>query len=312
MIVIVHGGAGLRRPSKKALERLGESLCTGYAVLRRGGSAVDAVVEAIASLEDSGAFNAGAGSNLQLDGVRRLDASLMEGSQLMAGSVVGVEGIANPIRAALAVMRSPHVIMTNVGVSRIARKEGLRPLPLPSARALARLERIRKGRGEVGTAYRRYFCTVGAVALDGTGGVAAGASTGGIAAMLPGRVGDTPVIGAGVYADDGLGAVSCTGMGESILRVALAKEVSMRLGSASPAVAARAGLRSVLRIGGDAGVIVVSPNGRYTVMHSSAFMASGVATGRGVRVGQGGVTIARDRSREGIVCRRRGGEARAG
>lgn len=293
MRLLVHGGAGCRCPSKRALRVLGDALSKGYGVLRCGGSAIDAVVEAIALLEDSGVFNAGAGGNLQLDGVRRLDASLMEGSQLTAGAVIGVEDIANPIRAARAVMKSPHVVMTNIGVSRMARKEGLKRLAGPSARSVARLERLRAGHGPVATAYQHYFCTVGAVALDGMGSVAAGASTGGVIAMLPGRVGDTPIIGAGIYADVSLGAVSCTGSGESILRVALAKDVSMRLDCGSPLAAAREGLGAVMRVGGDAGLIVIDRSGRHAVVHTSAFMASGVATLRGVRVGCRGRTVHR-------------------
>jgi beta-aspartyl-peptidase (threonine type) len=287
VLLIVHGGAGNRKPARNALLKLSESLSDGYEVLRSGGSALDAVVVAITVLEDSGLFNAGAGGNMQLDGVRRLDASLMEGRHLKAGSVVGLEGIRNPIMASRKIMDLPHVILTNIGARKIADSLHLERLPEPDRKSRERLERIRKEERAVAEIYDEYFSTVGAVALDGGGDVAAGSSTGGIAAMLPGRVGDTPVIGAGTYAENPLGAVSCTGRGESIVRLSLAKEICMNMKDMSPSRAARSSLRRLLTIGGEAGVIVLNNKGQFTISHTTAYMTSGYAKKGGITVKEG-------------------------
>jgi L-asparaginase / beta-aspartyl-peptidase len=287
MLLIVHGGAGVRKPGKKALNKLSESLSNGYGLLSEGGSALDAVIKTISILEDSGLFNAGAGGNLQLDGIRRLDASLMEGESLEAGSVIGLEGIRNPIRMARIIMDLPHVTLTDAGARRIAVAENLSPLAGTDERSLKRLENIKKKERSIVSVYERYFSTVGAVALDIHGNIAAGSSTGGIPAMLPGRVGDTPVIGAGIYADKSCGAVSCTGKGESIIRRSLAKEICMNLKDMSPCRAAQVSLRRLSRIGGDAGVILTSNKGRFTIMHTTDYMASGYINEKGIVVKEG-------------------------
>ena len=280
MLLIAHGGAGDGMPGKAALDKLSESLAAGYGTLREGGTALDAVTETIAILEDSGLFNAGAGGRVQLDGVRRLDASLMEGRELGAGSVVGLEGIRNPVKAARAVMGLPHVMLTNIGARRLAEVEGLAPLP----KRLRSTGKREGGTKEALALYEKYFSTVGAVALDSYGDLAAGASTGGISAMLPGRVGDTPVIGAGVYAENATGAVSCTGLGEAIIRLSLAKEICMGLKEATPRRAADCSLKRLLNIGGSGGVIVVTRQGRHAIMHTTKYMASGYAGKRGITI----------------------------
>jgi beta-aspartyl-peptidase (threonine type) len=129
-VILVHGGAGHKPPRRKSLDVLAESLAAGYTILLNGGPGLDAVVAAITVMENSGLFNAGLGGVLQLDGVQRLDASLMEGKELKAGAVAGLEGFQNPIQAARRVMDIPHVLMTNVGASRVA--QGLAMLPRPS------------------------------------------------------------------------------------------------------------------------------------------------------------------------------------
>ncbi|MGE5894345.1 MAG: isoaspartyl peptidase/L-asparaginase family protein [bacterium] len=280
MTILVHGGAGSRRPSRKSSGKLREALSSGYEILKSGGTALDAVVQAISILEDSGLFNAGAGGNLQLDGVRRLDASLMEGKDLQAGSVIGLEGIRNPIQAAHLVLRLPPVIVTNVGARRIALAENLALLPEPSLDDIRKRDRAMKRGSRTTRVYHRYFSTVGAVALDASGNLASGSSTGGIAAMLPGRVGDTPIIGAGIYADNSVGAVSCTGAGEDILRRALAKEICLSLERLSPLKAGRRALRRIAALGGEAGVIVLNRKGRAAFLHTTPFMLSGYATAR--------------------------------
>jgi L-asparaginase / beta-aspartyl-peptidase len=219
---------------------------------------------------------------LQLDGVQRMDASLMEGKNLEAGAVVGIEGFRNPIQAARRVMDTSHVLMTNIGARRIAR--GLAQLPGPSKQSRERLKRHLCVENEVTSLYRKYFSTVGAVALDAEGNLAAGTSTGGTYAMLPGRVGDSPIIGAGTYAENATGAVSCTGAGEYILRRALAKETCMLMEGAAPAAAARTALRALLRIDGQAGLIALDRKCRFSIMHTTDYMASGIAKGMRILV----------------------------
>ena len=281
-IILVQGGAGYEPPRKRSLDVVAESLAAGYTILLNGGSSIDAVVAAITVMEDSGMFNAGLGGALQMDGVQRLDASLMEGKKLAAGAVVGLEGFRNPILAAQRVMDTSHVLMTNLGAGRIA--EGLVHLPKPSKEALKKLRRLLDKEMDMVQLYGRYFSTVGAVALDGEGTLAAGTSTGGTYAMLPGRVGDSPIIGAGTYAENATGAVSCTGAGEYILRRALAKETCMLMRGRTPASAARLSLKALLRIGGQAGLIALDRRGRLAIMHTTDYMASGYAKGKRIQV----------------------------
>lgn len=287
MIIAIHGGAGDRKPTKKHLKTLGCALEIGYKKLIEGAKAVDAVVAAISVLEDSGIFNAGAGGVLQMDGVRRLDASLMHGGDLKAGSVIGLKGIRNPIKAARLVMDLPHVMLTNLGAQKIALTHHLEPLKAPSAEAIAELKKIGRTDTKARELYGRYFSTVGAVARDDEGNVAAGASTGGVKAMFPGRVGDTPIIGAGVYAETGLCAVSCTGTGEHIIRISLAKEICMNILHMPSRVAASLSLQRIVSVGGCAGIILVRDKGGAVILHTTKYMASGYIDKMGYAVSVG-------------------------
>jgi beta-aspartyl-peptidase (threonine type) len=252
----------------------------GYHLLDRSASSLTAVEQVIRVLEQSGLFNAGKGARRQLDGVRRMDASIMDGQGLRAGAVASIEGIVHPIAAARLVMEETHHVLL-VG---------------PMATAFARhfkLEGQQTGAPARQRSYgamlkwkqppRERHGTVGAVALDRSGTVAAGASTGGIDRMLPGRVGDTPIIGCGVYADNQSGAVSMTGIGEGIIRVAAAKEICDRLAlRRSPVAAAKVVLKKlVTRINGAAGALVLAPNGRFAIRHVTPRMAAGWWDGNG-------------------------------
>jgi beta-aspartyl-peptidase (threonine type) len=244
---------------------------------------------AIHVLEGSGLFNAGVGSRLQLDGVKRMDASIMEGRDLRAGAVAAIERVRHPITAAKLVMQETgHVLLVGQSATRFARHFKLEPqvhararraapMTPPPADALSRktLSLFRRMRKSLGLE------TVGAVACDRHGTVAAGASTGGIALMLPGRVGDTPLVGCGVYADNAAGAVSMTGIGEGIIRIAVAKEIADRLAAgASPAAAARVVLRKLVsRIDGSAGALVLRPDGRLAIHHTTPHMTAGYWNG---------------------------------
>ena len=250
------------------------ALQVGYHLLDRGSSALVAVEQTIRTLERSGLFNAGKGSHLQLDGVRRMDASIMEGESLRAGAVASIEGIVHPISAARLVMEeTDHVLLVGPMATKFARY-----FKMERDRIGTRSRRLSYGAmlRQKGSARDRHG-TVGAVALDRTGTVAAGASTGGIDRMLPGRVGDTPIIGCGVYADNEAGAVSMTGLGESIMRLAIAKGICDRLREGkAPARVARFILeRLVTRIQGAAGSLILTPKRRFAIAHVTPHMAAG-------------------------------------
>ncbi len=259
---------------------LAEALAAGYAILDQGGPAILAVESTIRFLEQTGLFNAGRGSKRQLDGVQRMDASIMEGAQLRAGAVASVEGIVHPITAARLVMEeTDHVLLVGPSARSFALHFKLercrmadRTRPSTYESLLASVGRRRRGHG-----------TVGAVALDRSGTVAAGASTGGIDSMLPGRVGDTPLIGCGVYADNNTGAVSMTGIGEGIIRLAVAKTICERLAEGkTPLEAANIVMRQLVkRIKGQAGALVIAPDGRFGITHVTPVMAAGWWNGIG-------------------------------
>lgn len=218
----------------------------------------------------------------------------MEGRALRAGAVASIQQVRHPITAARLVMeRTPHVLLVGETATRFARHFKLERQPPPTRAQRVATVRAARRWPEAKAALKLLKAmpagkavgleTVGAVALDRHGSVAAGASTGGIAVMLPGRVGDSPLIGCGVYADDEAGAVSMTGVGERIIRLALAKEIVDRLAAgASVATAARLALaRLKRRIGGTAGAIVVTPDGRVAIRHTTPRMAAGYWTGSG-------------------------------
>ncbi len=283
-ILLVHGGCGSRRPSARSLTVIVHALNAGYALFERGGSPVDAVEAAVVVLESSGRFNAGLGAYRQLDGVARRDASIMDGRSLAAGAVASVTGILNPVRAARRVMdASPHVLLTGTGAERLARHHKIPsrsdPRPTTSASWNSLYRRVMNSA-------RPASGTVGAVAIDARGHVAAATSTGGIARMLPGRVGDSPLIGAGTYADDEAGAVSMTGTGETIIRAGLARVIAADLArGATPKTAGRRALTWMRRrIGGDAGAIILSNAGSLALLHTTTYMAGGIHDRAGCRV----------------------------
>lgn len=230
-------------------------------MLRSGGSALDAVQAAVLVLEDDPLFNAGTGSCLNAEGEVEADAALMSGERLSAGAVAAVRALKNPILLARGVMeQTEHVLLCGEGALRLARKLGLPqcdPSELVTERARARYQR------ELSERQGREHGTVGAVAVDQRGHLAAGTSTGGTRFKLPGRIGDTPLIGCGTYADDLAGAVSCTGHGEAIIKVVLARFACDRLRQGQPpAEAVQQALRQLERVGGEGGLILVDAQGR--------------------------------------------------
>jgi len=298
-VLVAHGGCGSPRPTARHLAVLRDAIEEGYGVLAAGGSAVDAVERTVAALELSGAFNAGTGSVRQLDGVARMDAAVMDGRSLTAGAVTLLETVATPVRVARAVMeQTPHVLLGGAGARHFARLLNLPMMPgrpgRMSAREWRRLyQRLRDEAGSTGT--------VGAVARDAAGHVAAATSTGGTRGMLPGRIGDTPLIGAGTYADDRAGAVSMTGRGEVIIRAGLAREIVLALETGrTPRVAGTAALtRLMRRIGGAAGAIIVSTTGGFAVLHTTPHMASGHRTGARTHVAARGIRVTDRHGKDG-------------
>ena len=260
---------------------LADALEAGYGILARGGPALIAVECTVGFLEQSGLFNAGRGAKRQLDGVQRMDAAIMEGTHLEAGAVASLEGILHPIKAARLVMEATdHVLLVGPLASRFARHYKLERHRATGVSRSPSYDGILVRQKHAPT---ERHGTVGAVALDRYGAVAAGASTGGIDSMLPGRVGDSPLIGCGVYADNRSGAVSMTGMGEGIIRLVIAKSICDRLAMGkSPAVAARQVLRMLVsRIRGSAGALALSPDGRFAIRHVTSHMAAGWWNGTG-------------------------------
>jgi beta-aspartyl-peptidase (threonine type) len=277
----IHGGAGTMpkaelsgRREARYVSGLQSALRAGHEVLRTGGSSLDAVTTAVITLEDNPLFNAGRGAVLNEAGGHELDASIMDGATLRAGAVAGARRIRNPILAARAVMeKSPHVMLAGAGADAFARKRGLALVKqayftTPQrvvARELAQL-RTRGRVGSIATAAEQHG-TVGAVALDSMGNLAAATSTGGLTNKMVGRVGDTPIIGAGTYASNATCAVSGTGDGEFFIRAVLAHNVSARMSylGESLMVAARHALVDVAALGATGGLIAVDRRGRIAL-----------------------------------------------
>ncbi|HKB25501.1 MAG TPA: isoaspartyl peptidase/L-asparaginase [Methylomirabilota bacterium] len=268
--LIVHGGAGA--DSAEAAEyRAGvrAAVLAGWTVLAGGGTALDAVETAVRALEDDPRFNAGRGSVLTSAGTVEMDASIMEGDRLRCGAVAAVSRIANPVTLARRVMDGTrHVLLAGEGALAFARAQGLPecdPQSLVTERQLAR-HRQRAVAAAEGT--------VGAVALDRHGAIAAATSTGGMAGKLPGRVGDSALIGCGTYADSSLGGVSCTGDGEAIIRVVLARQALAYLKEADdPDYAARVAVDLLVEEGGgQGGLILLDWRGRPGWAHSTPLM----------------------------------------
>lgn len=287
--IVIHGGAWVRNAEVEPAVLDGVALAAriGFDVLRGGGSALEAVEAAIVALEEDTHFNAGRGACLTSDGTIELDASLMVGRTLDAGAVAAVRGVRNPIRLARRIMtESGHLLLVGDGAVRFARETGGVELVAddwhvtPAQRA--RYEELR-AQSVQAAVDRSKLGTVGAVAVNRTGSVAAATSTGGTVFKRPGRVGDTPIIGAGTYADDASAAVSCTGHGESFMKLTTARSTCDAVQRGGTPLEAAEGAVQLLtdRVGGDGGLIVVAPDGRAgwafnTPRMSRAFLRAGM------------------------------------
>lgn len=282
-VIVVHGGAWAipDELASASVSGVKTAACEGYSVLKRNGSALDAVEAAVRSLEDNSVFNAGHGAVLNCEGEVELDAIIMDGKTLGSGAVSSVKNIANPVSLARAVMeKTDHVILTSRGANLFAERIGVSTVPTEKLVSEFERKEWEKHKNYI-TGVKEDFNakwahdTVGAVAVDSAGNVACATSTGGIRNKMVGRVGDSPVIGSGGYADNFTGAVSCTGHGESILKVTLARLILsyMEHGKAA-AEASESALRYMgERVHGAGGAIVVSPSGQWAATFTTERMA---------------------------------------
>ena len=270
----IHGGAGVIErktlsPEKEKAYRAGldEALRTGSAVLDKGGAALDAVAAAVRVLEDNPLFNAGRGAVFTAEGKNELDAAIMDGMTLKAGAVAGVTRTRHPIDLARAVMdKSPHVMLARDGADRFSVERGLEQVDPSWFRTEERWQGLLRWREKQVSAVdpTHLFGTVGAVALDADGNLAAATSTGGMTGKRWGRIGDSPIIGAGTYAKNGQCAVSATGSGEYFIRESAARQVCDRVAWKGESLkdAAQGAIMAVGAIGGDGGLIAMGPDGR--------------------------------------------------
>ena len=295
--IAIHGGAGAAPRASLPPERerryragLEAALDAGYAILEHGGSSLDAVTTAVRILEDDPMFNAGHGAALTRGGAAELDAAIMEGLELRAGAVASVRHIKNPIELARRIMqKSRHVLLVGAGAEEFALEEGMTLVPNHYFRTAERVEQLlAEQRGErvseiMPSAPRG---TVGAVARDGAGNLAAATSTGGMTNKRPGRVGDSPIIGAGTYAKNGVCAVSATGHGEYFIRAVAAHHVcaAVEHRGITLAQAVHEMLHQILRrLGGDGGMIAVDHHGGIVMDFSSDGMFRGARDSSGRR-----------------------------
>jgi beta-aspartyl-peptidase (threonine type) len=272
--LIVHGGASEVPPEEQPAYERGclAAAEAGWAVLRNGGAALDAVIAAIRIMEDDPTFNAGCGSVLNADGRVQMDAGLMEGTESLAGGVGAIEGVRNPILVARKVLDSMPAMVVGADARRFAAERGI-PLCDPDEMITPK-QRQKWEKAKQQSSASKKMDTVGCVAMDSQGRIAAGASTGGLSMKVPGRVGDSPQIGCGIYAENGLGGCSVTGDGDAIARVVFAKTACdlIRPDRAAEEAARQAVDYFQSRVAGEAGCILIDGAGRTGWAHNSAHM----------------------------------------
>jgi beta-aspartyl-peptidase (threonine type) len=296
-VLVIHGGAGVipraeMTPEKEAEYRrtLEESLRAGSDVLRTNGTALNAVIAAIKVLEDSPLFNAGRGAVLNSAGEVELDAAIMDGAKRNAGTIAAVKHIRNPIELARLVMdKSPHVMLVGAGAEAFATEQGMALVPQDyfiiedRRKQLERIQRQQRSAPKPQSIWQMeqaadLFGTVGAVALDKHGNLAAGTSTGGIANKKPGRVGDSPIIGAGTYANNATCAVSATGHGEYFIRAVVAHDISALVEYQGLSLSAAADLvvkKKLIRLHGGGGLIALDRKGNIAMPFNTQGMYRG-------------------------------------
>lgn len=282
-VVVVHGGAWAipDELAKASVDGVKAAACEGFSVLKGGGSALDAVEAAVRALEDNSVFNAGHGAALNADGEVELDAIIMDGKTLATGAVSSVKNIAHPVSLARAVMeKTSHCMLTSRGANQFAESLGVKTVPTETMVTAYERKEWEKHKNYVTGVMEDFNTqwahdTVGAVAVDCAGNVACATSTGGIRNKMVGRVGDSPIIGSGGYADNMSGAVSCTGHGESILKVTLARLILSHMENGkSVADSSQLSLQYMGdRVQGAGGAVVVSPSGQWAATFTTERMA---------------------------------------
>ncbi len=287
MVLAVHGGAGSIPEELVASRRDGleQALATGWQRLQQGEDALAAVVAAVEVMESLPQFNAGYGSTLTSSGTVEMDAGVMQGKGLHVGAVATISRVAHPIRLAVEVLHSPHILLAGAGAEAFAQSRNM-PLIAPDDLISRRRRRMWEAwdhrpvdvmADDRGKTIQTDKDTVGAIALDSAGHVAAATSTGGMSWKLPGRVGDSPLVGAGFYADDALGAVSTTGWGETIARSLLGYRTVAGLEQFTPEESARRALQFLDEsVQGSAGLILIRRDGEFTAAWNSAMMGYAV------------------------------------
>jgi beta-aspartyl-peptidase (threonine type) len=294
--LVIHGGAGVIEKSRTSPEKdreirgaLDHALASGAAVLKNGGDAIDAVEAAVKELEDSPNFNAGCGAVFTFDGRNELDAAIMDGRDRSAGAVTGLTTARHPVAVARAVKdKSEHVLLRGRGADQFALEQGLEQVDNSWFATAERRRQLDEMKSRTGSAFDfdLKYGTVGAVALDVHGHVAAATSTGGLTGKRWGRIGDSPLIGAGTYADDCSAAVSATGSGEYFIRAVAAHQVAdrVRLAGESLRDAVNSTLRDIQDLGGNGGLIAVAPTGEAVWGFGTPGMYRGMADAGGRRV----------------------------
>ncbi|MGA8277205.1 MAG: isoaspartyl peptidase/L-asparaginase [Rhodanobacteraceae bacterium] len=286
-VLVIHGGAGVIRETlttkkeKRVRADLESALHAGYTILRNGGSSIDAVSGAVVALEDAPYFNAGKGAVFTHDGHNELDAAIMDGATLQAGAVAGVRRVRNPVLLARAIMeRSPHVMLSGDGAEKFAQSFGIELVDPSYFRTDERWQELQQAL-RVDTHGRSartiHYGTVGAVALDAKGHLAAATSTGGTTDKRWGRVGDSPIIGAGTYANAHC-AVSATGWGEYFLRVVAAHAICARMeycGESMVRAAEQVIMHAIPDLGGDGGAIALDSDGNFATPFNTEGMYRG-------------------------------------
>lgn len=278
--IVIHGGAGSisnnnlpPEKEKQYREKLEEAVMIGYRILEKGGRSLDAVEATVRYLEDCPLFNAGKGAVFTAEGTNELDSSIMDGKTLNAGAVASIKHIKNPISLARLVMeKSPHVMLIGKGAELFAKKMGIKWVPNKYFFTQERWDSYMKQKKEIEKKEKNKTTgTVGAVALDQFGDLAAATSTGGMSNKMYGRVGDSPIIGAGTYANNSTCAVSCTGYGEYFIRSVVAYDISvlMEYSGLSVSRAAEKTLEKVAALGGDGGVIAIDHDGNMAMPFNS-------------------------------------------
>jgi beta-aspartyl-peptidase (threonine type) len=299
--IAIHGGAGTLSRSETSSEQeraylqgLSDALAAGFSLLEKGAASLDAVTAAVVSLEDNPLFNAGRGAVLTRDGIAELDASIMDGRTLAAGAVCGLKHIRNPVLLARRVMeKSPHVMLVGEGAEEFARGQGVEQVSNEYFRTPIRqrqLHRLLQGAAERENDLLAHgpmgsTGTVGAVAVDAAGNVAAATSTGGMTGKRWGRVGDSPIIGAGTYASNAGCAVSATGHGEYFIRAVVAHDINaqMQYAKLGLAQAVQNTLARMQALGGNGGVVAIAPDGEMVLEFNSEGMFRGAYSSSGRR-----------------------------